>query len=51
MHNFVEHSKKLLFKKEKNFDGITNATPDKFHKETSVKILNNGYKYIGYKSK
>ncbi len=28
---------------EKNFDGITNATPDKFHKETSIKILNSGY--------
>ena len=32
----------MLFS-EKDFDGITNATPDKFHKETSVKILNNGY--------
>jgi len=32
-----------MLSKEKNFDGITNATPDKFHKDTSIKILNSGY--------
>jgi len=32
-----------MLSNEKDFDGITNATPDKFHKETSIKILNNGY--------
>ena len=32
-----------MLSNEKNFDGITNATPDKFHKETSIKVLNSGY--------
>ncbi len=32
-----------MLSSEKNFDGITNATPDKFHKDTSIKILNSGY--------
>ena len=32
-----------MLSNEKNFDGITNATPDKYHKETSIKILNRGY--------
>ena len=32
-----------MLSNEKNFDGISNATPDRFHKETSIKILNNGY--------
>lgn len=28
-----------MLKNEKNFDGISNATPDKFHKEVSLKVL------------
>ncbi|MBT4951593.1 MAG: Gfo/Idh/MocA family oxidoreductase [Pelagibacteraceae bacterium] len=29
-----------MLENEKNFDGISNATPDKFHKEVSLKVLN-----------
>ena len=32
-----------MLEKEKNFDGISNTTPDKFHKETTLKILEKGY--------
>ena len=28
-----------MLEKEKNFDGISNTTPDKFHKETTLQIL------------
>ena len=28
-----------MLENEKNFDGISNATPDKFHKEVSLKVL------------
>ena len=31
---------------EKNFDGISNTTPDKFHKDISLKILDKGFKYF-----
>ena len=32
-----------MLEKEENFDGISNTTPDKFHKETTLKILEKGY--------
>ena len=32
-----------MLEKEKSFDGISNTTPDKFHKETTLTILKNGY--------
>ena len=32
-----------MLEKEENFDGISNTTPDKFHKETTLKILDKGY--------
>ena len=32
-----------MLEKEKTFDGISNTTPDKFHKETTLQILKNGY--------
>ena len=32
-----------MLKKERDFDGISNTTPDKFHKETTLQILENGY--------
>ena len=32
-----------MLKKEKNFDGISNTTPDRFHKDTTLQILDNGY--------
>ena len=32
-----------MLEKEKNFDGISNTTPDKFHKETTLQILDKGY--------
>ena len=32
-----------MLDKEKNFDGISNTTPDKFHKETTLQILDKGY--------
>ena len=32
-----------MLSNEKNFDGISNATPDKFHKDISIKILNSGH--------
>tara|TARA_B100000886_G_scaffold327439_1_gene274892 strand:- start:2783 stop:3847 length:1065 start_codon:yes stop_codon:yes gene_type:complete len=32
-----------MLKKEKNFDGISNTTPDKFHKATTLQILEKGY--------
>ena len=28
-----------MLEKENTFDGISNTTPDKFHKETSLQIL------------
>ena len=28
-----------MLEKEENFDGISNTTPDKFHKETTLKIF------------
>ncbi len=31
-----------MLKEEKNFDGICNNTPDRFHKEVSLKILEKG---------
>ena len=32
-----------MLEKEKTFDGISNTTPDKFHKETTLQILKRGY--------
>ena len=32
-----------MLEKERGFDGISNTTPDKFHKETTLQILENGY--------
>ena len=32
-----------MLEKEEYFDGISNTTPDKFHKETTLKILEKGY--------
>ncbi len=32
-----------MLDKEKNFDGISNTTPDKYHKETTLQILDKGY--------
>ena len=32
-----------MLEKEDNFDGISNTTPDKFHKETTLKILDKGF--------
>ena len=32
-----------MLEKEKSFDGISNTTPDKFHKETTLQILKSGY--------
>ena len=32
-----------MLEKEKTFDGISNTTPDKFHKETTLQILKSGY--------
>jgi len=32
-----------MLEKEKMFDGISNTTPDKFHKETTLQILERGY--------
>ncbi len=32
-----------MLENEKYFDGISNTTPDKFHKETSLQILNKGF--------
>ena len=32
-----------MLDKEKNFHGISNTTPDKFHKDTSLQILGKGY--------
>ena len=34
-----------MLDKEKNFDGISNTTPDKFHKETTLQILDKGYSF------
>ena len=31
-----------MLDKEKNFDGISNTTPDRFHKDISLKILEKG---------
>ena len=44
---FGDHLRKYssvdeMLKEEKNFDGICNNTPDKFHKEVSIKILEKG---------
>ena len=53
LNNFLEENndKKIrgylslqeMLDKEKNFDGISNTTPDKFHKETTLQILDKGY--------
>ncbi len=53
LHNFLNNNKvnnirgysslEEMLEKEKGFDGISNTTPDKFHKETTLKILNEGY--------
>ena len=32
-----------MLDKEKSFDGISNTTPDKFHKDTTLQILKKGY--------
>ena len=32
-----------MLEKEKSFDGLSNTTPDKFHKETTLQILKKGY--------
>ena len=32
-----------MLEKEKSFDGISNTTPDKFHKETTLQILKSGF--------
>ena len=32
-----------MLENEKYFDGISNTTPDKFHKETSLQILDKGF--------
>ena len=32
-----------MLEKENNFDGISNTTPDKFHKATTLQILEKGY--------
>tara|TARA_Y100001970_G_C14206047_1_gene844068 strand:+ start:1190 stop:2245 length:1056 start_codon:yes stop_codon:yes gene_type:complete len=32
-----------MLEKEKTFDGISNTTPDKFHKKTTLQILKSGY--------
>ena len=32
-----------MLNKESEFDGISNTTPDKFHKDTSLKILDKGF--------
>ena len=32
-----------MLDKEKSFDGISNTTPDIFHKETILQILDKGY--------
>ena len=32
-----------MLNKEKSFDGISNTTPDKFHKDTTLQILDYGY--------
>ena len=32
-----------MLEKEKTFDGISNTTPDRFHKETTLQILKSGY--------
>ena len=47
---FLSHDKSIrgyssleeMLDKEKNFDGISNTTPDRFHKDISLKILDKG---------
>ena len=36
-------SLKNMLENEEHFDGISNTTPDKFHKETSLQILDKGF--------
>ncbi len=35
-----------MFLKEKNFDGISNTTPDNFHKDITLQILKEGYNIL-----
>ena len=51
LNKFLLHDKTIrgyssldeMLNKEKNFDGISNTTPDKFHKDISLKILDKGF--------
>ena len=48
LHKFISHfggniksysSAEEMLEKEKEFDGISNTTPDRFHKDISLKII------------
>ena len=51
LNKFLSHDQTIrgyssleeMLNKESEFDGISNTTPDKFHKDTSLKILDKGF--------
>ena len=58
LHKFISHfggniksysSAEEMLEKEKEFDGISNTTPDRFHKDISLKIIQKNFNVFSEK--
>ena len=58
LHKFISHfggniksysSAEEMLEKEKEFDGISNTTPDRFHKDISLKIIEKNFNVFSEK--